>query len=238
MVSTQVLPIDLPLAENPAEKWQPYPLFSGATPILQQMASHVSVLSAHHSPHLPHIHPEEELLIVLRGEADILISDGPWTQDARVEHLKPGSFVYYPRGQHHTIDNTGHEPVTYVMFKWQCATDTPAQPLDTMFFHFNKHLHTESSGDGFAPQLLFDHPTAYLGKLHAHVTELQPGAGYPPHADAYDVAIVVLSGKIKTLDQIIGPCGIIYYSAGQMHGMENVGDAPAKYLVFEFHSLG
>src|SRR5215204_2831744 len=119
------------------------------------MASHFSVLSPHHSPHLPHIHPEEELLIVLDGEADILISDGPWTDGARIEHLKAGSFVYYPRGQHHTIDNTGNEPVTYLMFKWQCATDTSAQPLGPTFFHFDKHLHNVSSDDGFAPQLLF-----------------------------------------------------------------------------------
>ena len=32
---------------------------------------------------------------------------------------------------------------------------------------------------------------SYLQKLHAHITELDPGAGYPSHADDHDVAIIV-----------------------------------------------
>jgi quercetin dioxygenase-like cupin family protein len=82
---------------------------------------------------------------------------------------------------------------------------------------------------------LFEGPTAFLGKLHAHVTELQPGGGYPAHADKYDVAIIVFSGTVETLGQRLGPGGSVYYSAGQRHGMRNVGTDPAKYLVFEFH---
>lgn len=82
---------------------------------------------------------------------------------------------------------------------------------------------------------LFEGPTAYLGKLHAHVTDLQPGAGYPPHKDKYDVAILVFSGTVETLGKTVGPGGSIYYAAGESHGMRNVGDEPTRYLVFEFH---
>ena len=88
---------------------------------------------------------------------------------------------------------------------------------------------------GLRPRLLFESPTVHLGKLHAHITDLQPGAGYPPHADAYDVAIVVLSGQVETLRPKIEPFSVIYYSAGETHGMKNVGDTVARYLVFEFH---
>ncbi|MGH6804554.1 MAG: cupin domain-containing protein, partial [Methyloceanibacter sp.] len=84
-------------------------------------------------------------------------------------------------------------------------------------------------------RVLFQGPTAYLGKLHAHVTELQPGGGYSAHADKYDVAIILFSGTVETLGKTVGPGGSIYYSAGQLHGMRNVGDNPAKYLVIEFH---
>jgi quercetin dioxygenase-like cupin family protein len=81
----------------------------------------------------------------------------------------------------------------------------------------------------------FEDPTAYLGKLHAHVTDLQPGAGYPAHEDKYDVAILVFSGSVETLGKRVGPGGSIYYAAGEPHGMRNAGDQPARYLVFEFH---
>jgi hypothetical protein len=64
---------------------------------------------------------------------------------------------------------------------------------------------------------------------------LQPESGYPPHADAYDVAIVLFSGEVETLDQRVTAPAVIYYSAGEPHGMRNVGDQPARYLVFEFH---
>jgi quercetin dioxygenase-like cupin family protein len=82
---------------------------------------------------------------------------------------------------------------------------------------------------------LFESQTAYLGKLHAHVTDLQPGVGYAPHKDRHDVAILVFSGQVETLGQRVGPGGSIYYAAGEPHGLRNIGDTPARYLVFEFH---
>jgi hypothetical protein len=85
---------------------------------------------------------------------------------------------------------------------------------------------------------LFEGPTAYLGKLHAHVTTLQPGAGYAPHVDAYDVAILTLAGTVETLGERVGPQSVIYYGAGELHGMRNVGPEVARYLVFEFHAPG
>ena len=51
-----------------------------------------------------------------------------------------------------------------------------------------------------------------------------------------DVVIVVLSGKVETLGRIVEPYGVIYYAAGEPHGMRNAGDGVARYLVFEFHA--
>ncbi len=235
MITTEVKAIDLPLAEDPVEKWRPYPLFSGPTPAHDQMACHVSVLSPGHCPHPPHEHVEEELLIILNGEADILIANGPQPEGAHVERLRAGSFVYYPAHQHHTIRNCPAAPVSYLMFKWCAAPANIERPLATTFYHFDGETSPPAS-EGFAPRLLFEHPTAYLTKLHAHLTDLKPGAGYPPHADKYDVAIVVLSGRVETLGQTVERGGVIYYSAGELHGMKNVGDTLARYLVFEFHS--
>ena len=51
-------------------------------------------------------------------------------------------------------------------------------------------------------QLIFEHPTDYFDKLHGHLTDLKPGAGCAPHTDAHDVAIVVLSGRIETIERV------------------------------------
>src|SRR5690606_31845286 len=68
--------LSLPLRPPPGVErpWQPHPIFSGATANLVSLTCHASVLAPGHSPHRPHTHLEEELLIVLDGEADLVIA--------------------------------------------------------------------------------------------------------------------------------------------------------------------
>ena len=217
-----------------SDGWIPYHLFQGPTPLLTEMESHVSVLSPGHSPHSPHCHVQEEILIVLSGEAEILIGEGPDPGGARVECLGPGSFVYYPAYQYHTIRNTSGAPVTYLMYKWQAGPAEVNEPMRTKVFDIGG-LSPAPSSQPMSMPVLFEAPTGYLDKLHAHVTDLQIGASYPAHADEHDVAIVVFTGTVETLGKTVGPGGTIFYAAGEPHGMRNVGDEPARYLVFEFH---
>ena len=120
-------------------------MFNGATPIVEEMSCHASVLSPLHSPHPPHAHEEEELLIALQGEAELIISDSPSTDYARTERLSPGSFIYYPAGQHHTIRNSGTSPITYLMFKWRGDVFTGGMPAGTQFSTSATSLRTTRS---------------------------------------------------------------------------------------------
>jgi mannose-6-phosphate isomerase-like protein (cupin superfamily) len=237
MLSSCIRSLDLPLAEHPDGGWLPHPLFKGSTRIVDEMTCHAAVLSAGHSPHPPHAHKFEELLIVLDGEAELLIADGPTAEGARVERVGPGAFSYYPAQQHHTIRNPGSSPVTYMMFKWHVATAEAAEnPLGASVFRYDS---PEADGaKGFVTRTVFQQPTGLLGRLHCHTTFLAPGAGYEAHIDAYDVAMIMLSGRVETLGQEVGPNSVIFYSAGERHGMQNIGDEPARYLVFEFHAPG
>jgi quercetin dioxygenase-like cupin family protein len=235
MLSTCIRSLDLPLEERPEGGWQPHNLFRGPTRILDDMKCHAAVLSAGHSPHPPHSHAEEELLIVLDGEAELLIADRPSYDGARVEHVARGAFAYYPAFQHHTIRNPGPGSLTYLMFKWHVDGAKPAaNPLGTTVFRFGDAQ--PQGGKGFVTEKLFERPTAWLGRLQCHTTRLAPGARYAPHVDAYDVAILMLSGRVETLGQEVGPHGVVYYAAGEEHGMRNIGDEPAHYLVFEFQA--
>src|SRR4029079_5969110 len=110
---------------------------------------------------------------------------------ARVERLAAGSFVYYPAYQYHTIRNASSAPVIYMMFKWQGAANEVDQPMATELFNIGGTAAPAVSN--MSMQMLFEQPTAYLDKLHAHVTDMQPGAGYPLHTDEHDVAIIVFS---------------------------------------------
>jgi quercetin dioxygenase-like cupin family protein len=234
MITTLARSIPLPLADDPVKLWRAYPQFRGQTRTLDEMSCHISVLSAGHHPHPPHIHPEEELLVVLDGEVEVELADDPRGAGSRRHGLRPGMFSYYPTTQHHTIHNAGTSPATYLMFKWRGGIADMGEPLPASIFEYDR----AGLPPGPRPmqmRLLFQQATSCLGKLHAHLTTLQPGAGYEAHADAYDVAIILLSGEVETIGERVRPLGLIFYSAGELHGMKNVGTTPAVYLVFEFH---
>ena len=225
----------LPLAEDPVKRWRPYPQFRGPTSTLAAMSCHISVLSAGHRPHQPHIHQEEELLIVLDGDVEIELADDKESTGSRRHPMKPGMFSYYPATQHHTIHNTSARPATYLMFKWHGGIAGSETPLPASIFEYDAAV-VPAKPTPMATKLLFQQATHSLGKLHAHLTTLQPGAGYAAHADPYDVAIVLLSGESRLSASGSSPLGVIYYSAGELHGMRNVGATAATYLVFEFHT--
>jgi mannose-6-phosphate isomerase-like protein (cupin superfamily) len=238
MVETVVHSFDLPVGDaEPAKPWQAFHAFGGATRTCADITCHASVLAGGHIPHPPHSHVEEELLIPLHGEVELTIPSGPADAAPRRERLRPGALVYYPAWQYHTIRNPGTTPVGYLMFKWRAPLTEATEPLGVGITRF-EDLAPPSDAPPFWTQRLFEGPTGCLGKLHCHLTVLQPGAGYEPHRDAYDVAIVMLAGTVETLGQTVGPQSVIYYGAGELHGMRNVGDEPARYLVFEFHAPG
>lgn len=234
---SRVHPIRLPLAAKGNQPWTRHPMAHGATADLQLLTIHASVLSPGHTPHPPHRHDEEELLFLLRGELDLLLPDAKGTDGGAKARLQPGEFVYYPAHFSHTLCAAGTTPACYLMFKWhnQVASGVTENALEHGRWSWEHGTEGNAPASGFHPQKLFDGPTRWLRKLHCHLTELAPGAGYEPHVDAYDVAIVVVSGEIETLGARAKAFDVVFCRAGEPHGMVNPGAEPARYLVFEFH---
>jgi quercetin dioxygenase-like cupin family protein len=216
-LTSRIHPLRLPL-EPDGQAWKPYPAFRGSTADLPSLSCHASVLVHGHSPHPPHRHAEEELLLLLAGEVELDFAENGQAR------LRPGGLAYYPANFAHTLKATSAEPAMYVMFKWRGEPAVADQQLPSGLF--------ETAGGS---RILFEGSTQYLRKLHSHVTVLEPGGGYEPHVDAYDVAIVVLEGALETIGGHAAPHDVIFYRAGEAHGMRNVGDGPARYVVFEFH---
>ena len=233
-IGTVVHRLELPLGDAPSEPWRAFPAFRGPTCTVSEMACHASVLDAGHSPHPPHAHAHEELLIPLHGEVELVILESEVDDAPCTERLTPGSFVYYPGEQLHTIRNPGTSPVAYLMFKWWCPVTAVDHPLGTQIVRFDRM--PPATSEPFRTEVALEGATACLEKLHAHVTVLEPGAGYEPHCDAHDVAIVLLEGTIETLGRRVQPQSVAYCSAGELHGMRNPGTEPARYLVFELHA--
>ncbi len=235
-LTSQVFHLHLPLAPDERKVWQGFPIFKGYTQNLNTLSCHVSVLTQGNSPHQPHTHREEEILLLLSGEADIILPENTALGPKRRQRLNPGQCVYYPSWFPHTIEAISHEPAQYFILRWTSSYYPEGTPLAFRQFDLNNTpLHT-SGIDGFRMGLVLEGSTGCLRKLHCHSSTLLPGAGYAPHIDVHDVVIVVFSGEIETLGQRVTPNGIVFYPAGEPHGIRNPGTVPAHYVVFEFHS--
>jgi mannose-6-phosphate isomerase-like protein (cupin superfamily) len=234
-LSTRIETLAMPLVGDPERGHKPYKLFRGSTPNASDMACHVSVLSPGVTPHPPHGHVEEEILVMLAGEADLTIVGGPIPGTHR---LRPGTFVYYPAQQSHTITAAGDGPATYLMFKWHARRAGHDGNLKTSIHNFlddASGARSAGGAGGYRALRILDGRTELLRKLHCHLTTLAPRGGYVSHVDAHDVAILTVRGTVETMGQRVGPNSVIYYAGGEPHDMRNVGDDPAAYLVFEFH---
>jgi quercetin dioxygenase-like cupin family protein len=231
-LTSRVYPLRIPFPPDEEAGWKPYAIFEGCTANLYELSCHVSVLTKGHCPHQPHRHhDQEELLLLLSGEVDLILPDA---QEAPVG-LKPGEFVYYPANFAHTLRTVSKVPANYLMLKWSAAPTGLKKHVPFGRFRASGSGEPTVGHGPFQIQTLFEGSTAFLRRLHCHTSVLEPGAGYKPHRDEYDVAIVVLEGQVETLEERVEPYGVIFYPAGEPHGLRNTGEGPARYIVFEFH---
>jgi uncharacterized cupin superfamily protein len=234
-LTSRIYPLRIPLTPDEEKGWKPYPIFRGSTSDLQSLSCHASVLTHGHCPHPPHSHDEEELLLLLAGEVDLLLPTVNIPDGSHRKRLRAGQFVYYPAHFAHTLETASEEAANYLMFKWRTGKTATGPPLGFGQFSISDRSADAGIADGFCARPVFTGPTACLQKLDCHISTMTPGAGYEPHIDAYDVAIVVMEGQVETLGERVGSHGVIFHPAGEPHGLRNSGEAIAKYIVFEFH---
>lgn len=234
-LSSRIYPLCIPLPPDDEKGWKPYFIFNGTTTGMRALSCHVSVLTHNQCPHPPHRHDEEEILLVLSGEVEIVLPDIGGSDQDQHKCLTPGQLVYYPAHFAHTLRTVSTQPANYLMFKWVTGPSTEHSQLPFGLYDIFGHVRELADQEGFRTRLVFEGPTVCLQKLHCHVSTLAPGAGYDAHIDAHDVAIIVLEGQVETLGAHAGPHSVIFYPAGEPHGMLNPGDATARYVVFEFH---
>ena len=81
------------------------------TRTLDELEMHITTLNAGQSPHPPHTHPDEELLIVKEGNIESVL-------EGKTTPLGPGGIIFHASNQPHTVRNTGTAPATYYVIKW------------------------------------------------------------------------------------------------------------------------
>lgn len=214
--------------------WQSHFFFRGYTAGIADFSCHMSALGQGKCPHPPHQHPEEELLLVLEGEVE---AHYPTWQGSSRKTLLAGDVAYYPAGFYHTLTTTSTQPARYLMLRWISDPSGEMPQMGPEVFTTPVSLRSSDTDlDGWWQALLFEGATGHLNKLHGHVTCMQPGAGYEPHVDGYDIVLIVLEGEVSCFGSVVGGGGVIFCAAGEPHGLKNTGRVIARYLVIEFHA--
>jgi mannose-6-phosphate isomerase-like protein (cupin superfamily) len=84
---------------------------NGDTPGSSQFVTGRFVLEPGKTPHAPHVHPEEEVMIVESGHGEIIC-------DGKTTHVGPGSVMFTTPNVAHGINNTGKTPLVFYFVKW------------------------------------------------------------------------------------------------------------------------
>src|SRR5919197_3222137 len=81
------------------------------TPTLDELEIHISTLEPGRSPHPPHQHQHEELLIVKEGTLETF-------QSGATRRVGPGGIIFQASNEVHNVTNVGPAPETYYAIGW------------------------------------------------------------------------------------------------------------------------
>jgi quercetin dioxygenase-like cupin family protein len=86
--------------------------FDGRTDQMSAVTAGSLQLKPGMSPHPPHQHPEEEIMVVTEGAGEISV-------EGKITKVAAGSMMYCPADKLHGIVNTGKAPLLFYYFKWK-----------------------------------------------------------------------------------------------------------------------
>lgn len=86
-------------------------VFQNPTPTLDELECHITTLNPSATPHEPHQHVDEELILVKEGTVESLVN-------GERRKAGPGSVIFQSSNQLHAIRNVGDTPATYFVVKW------------------------------------------------------------------------------------------------------------------------
>lgn len=99
-----------PLEEN--DKGERRAVFDRFTAMFQKMELHVTTLNEGQMSHNPHKHPQEEILLIRKGNGLVSINNATFPATA-------GDLVFFKSGVRHNIKNAGKGQLEYFALQWQ-----------------------------------------------------------------------------------------------------------------------
>src|SRR4051794_1380310 len=82
------------------------------TATLDDLEIHITTLNPGETPHPPHQHPAEELVIIKEGAVESLVN-------REMRRVGAGSIIFQASNQMHSLRNVGTTPATYHVIQWK-----------------------------------------------------------------------------------------------------------------------
>jgi XRE family transcriptional regulator, regulator of sulfur utilization len=95
-------------------------VFAAPTATLDELEHHTTTLKPGGSPHPPHTHKNEEILIIKSGTVEAYVN-GEW------KTAPEGSLLFFASMVPHTVRNTSSKPATYFVLNWAAPGTKPAK---------------------------------------------------------------------------------------------------------------
>jgi quercetin dioxygenase-like cupin family protein len=104
---------------EPTEAGEVRHVFRTATATLDELECHITTLKAGAKSHPPHVHANEEILIVREGNVEVFYKNA-W------HPAGPGSVIFLTGTDPHGLRNAGTTPATYHVLAWRSPGVKPA----------------------------------------------------------------------------------------------------------------
>jgi quercetin dioxygenase-like cupin family protein len=104
--------------EKPTEQGGRRGVFAAPTATLDELEYHTTMLKPGASPHAPHTHKNEELIIVKEGAVEAYVN-GEW------KPAPTGSLIFFASMVPHTVRNTGTVAARYHVVNWAALGTKP-----------------------------------------------------------------------------------------------------------------
>jgi len=85
--------------------------FQAPTATLDELECHVTTLNPGETPHPPHKHPDEELIIIKEGTVEAMVN-------GEMKRVGPGSVIFQAANQLHGLRNVGQTVAAYHVIRW------------------------------------------------------------------------------------------------------------------------
>ena len=211
-------------------------LLEGKTFALNYFGIHTSTLEPGKAPHPPHVHDdEEELMIVKEGQVKITIA-------GKSKILGPGSIAFAMPGDVHGIENAGNTQATYFILKYKGKLpdiDRGKNAGGSFMLDWND-LKTSNTGKGYRRDF-FNRATSQLNQFEMHTTALNADSvSHAPHTHVQEEIVLILRGNVEMyIDGKLfkGAAGDLYFlSANVPHALKNIGKEQCEYFAFQWRN--